>query len=66
VDVSSVGFPRDGDQRAVYAQLTWDGAAWHAEHRRVPFDIEAVARDYHAVGFPQAERAAASLLRARY
>jgi putative phosphoesterase len=66
VDVASVGIPRDGDQRAVYAVLTWDGSAWHTEHRRVPFDIEAVARDYHTVGFPQAERAAASLLRARY
>lgn len=66
VDVASVGLPRDGDRRAVYAVLTWDGAAWQAEHRRVPFDIEAVARDYKAVGFPHAERAAASLLRARY
>jgi putative phosphoesterase len=66
VDVASVGLPRDGDRRAVYAVITWDGVAWRAEHRRVPFDIEAVARDYRAVGFPHAERAAASLLRARY
>jgi predicted phosphodiesterase len=66
VDVASVGMPRDGDRRAVYAVLTWDGAAWQVEHRRVSFDIEAVARDYKAVGFPDAERAAAALLRARY
>jgi predicted phosphodiesterase len=66
VDVASVGMPRDGDQRAVYAVLTWDGNVWRAEHRRVPFDIEAVARDYKAVGFPDAEHAAARLLRARY
>lgn len=66
VDVASVGMPRDGDRRAVYAVLTWDGAAWRAEHRRVAFDIEGVARDYRAVGFPGAERAAAALVRARY
>jgi predicted phosphodiesterase len=66
VDVASVGMPRDGDRRAVYVTLTWDGAAWLVEHHRVPFDIEAVARDYREVGFPDAERAAAALLRARY
>lgn len=66
LDVASVGMPRDGDQRAVYAVLTWNGSAWHAEHRRVPFDIDAVARDYHTVGFPDAAAAAERLLRARY
>jgi predicted phosphodiesterase len=65
VDVASVGLPRDGDQRAVYAIVTWDGA-WRVEHRRVPFDIQAVARDYREVGFPGAEHAAASLLRSSY
>lgn len=66
VDVASVGLPRDGDQRAVYAVLTWNDSAWMIEHKRVPFDIEAVARDYKAVGFPNAEQAAERLLRARY
>lgn len=66
VDVASCGMPRDGDQRAVYATLDWDGAAWQVAHRRVPFDIEAVARDYAAVGFPHARHAAAKLLRAHY
>lgn len=66
VDVASVGLPRDGDQRAVYAVLTWERGAWRAEHRRVAFDIAAVARDYAAVGFPDAERAAQRLLAARY
>ncbi len=66
VDVASVGLPRDGDQRAVYAVLTWDRGAWQIEHRRVPFDIESVARDYVAVGFPGAEEAARRLLAARY
>jgi len=66
VDVASVGFPRDGDQRAVYAILTWEHDTWQVEHRRVPFDIEAVARDYADVGFPNAAEAARQLLIARY
>jgi predicted phosphodiesterase len=66
VDVASVGMPRDGDQRGVYVILTWDHGAWSVEHHRVPFDIEAVARDYATVGYPDAERAAERLLRARY
>jgi len=66
LDVASVGMPRDGDQRAVYATLTWDGGAWQVEHHRVPFDIEAVARDYAAVGYPDAQQAAQRLLKASY
>jgi predicted phosphodiesterase len=66
VDVASAGMPRDGDQRAVYAVLTFERGAWRVEHRRVQFDIEAVARDYTTVGFPEAEDAAWRLLKARY
>jgi predicted phosphodiesterase len=66
VDVASVGMPRDGDQRAVYVVLTWERGAWRVEHRRVPFDIQAVARDYAAVGYPEAEQSARRLLKARY
>jgi len=66
VDVASAGMPRDGDQRGVYATLTWEGGAWRIEHHRVPFDIEAVARDYAAVGYPDAQQAAQRLLKASY
>jgi predicted phosphodiesterase len=66
VDVASVGLPRDGDQRAVYAVLTWERGAWQIEHHRIPFDIKAVARDYTAVGYPDAQQAAQRLLKARY
>lgn len=66
LDVASVGFPRDGDQRAVYAIVTWENNAWRYEHRRVAFDIAAVARDFVAVGFPDGARAGERLLRARY
>ena len=66
VDVASVGMPRDGDQRAVYAVLDWEQGVWRIEHRRVAFDIQAVACDYAAVGFPDATQAARRLLKARY
>jgi predicted phosphodiesterase len=66
LDVASVGLPRDGDQRAVYAVLDWEQGAWRIEHRRVAFDIQAVARDYAAVGYPDAAQAARQLLKARY
>jgi predicted phosphodiesterase len=66
VDVASVGLPRDGDQRAVYAVLDWQQGAWRVEHRRVPFDIQAVARDYAATGYPNAAHAAHRLLKASY
>jgi predicted phosphodiesterase len=65
VDVASVSLSRDGDQRAVYAVLTFDGDAWQIEHRCVPYDVEAVAQDYHDVGFPDAGRWAGRLRRAR-
>jgi len=66
IDVASVGMPSDGDQRAVYAVLDWELGGWQIEHRRVAFDIQAVARDYTAVGFPGAAQAARRLLKARY
>jgi hypothetical protein len=66
VDVASVGFPRDGDQRAVYATLTWERGAWAIEHQRVAFDIESVARDFATVGYPDPKKAAEQLLKAKY
>jgi putative phosphoesterase len=66
VNVASVGMPRDGDQRAVYAVLDWEQGAWRIEHKRVAFDIQAVARDYAAVGYPDAAQAARRLLKASY
>src|SRR5215212_952359 len=66
VDVASVGMPRDDDQRAVYTVLDWEQGAWRLEHRRVEFDIQAVARDYATVGYPGAAQAARRLLKASY
>ncbi len=66
VDVSSVGLPRDGLLRAVYVTLSFDGRAWQVAHHRIAFDAEAVARDYVAVGYPQAKRKAQRFLEAHY
>ena len=66
VDVASVGLPRDGDRRSVYAVMTWDRGQWSIEHHRVEYDWDAVARDFATVGFPDADTAAATLLGARY
>ncbi len=39
-NISSVSLPGDGDPRAKYGILTWDGHRWHVEHVRVSFPIE--------------------------
>ena len=38
VNVSSVSIPGDGDWRAKYALLEWDGARWRIDHHRVAYD----------------------------
>ena len=65
VNVSSVGYPRDGDHRAAYAELTWDGV-WHATIRRVAYDLEATVAAFEASGMPRGERRIAALYRAGY
>lgn len=66
VNVASVGLPRDGLLRAVYVTLTFDGTHWQIAHHRIAFDVEAVARDYVTVGYPDAQRSVEKMLRARY
>ncbi len=63
--IGSVGFPFDGDPRAAYALVTWDGTQWTITHRRVAYDYEAVARDAEQSGAPFAELAARRLREAR-
>jgi len=67
VDVSSVGYPRDGDRRAAYAILAWDRSnGWQATIERVPYDLEAAAAAFRASGMPRAEKRIAQLYRASY
>jgi predicted phosphodiesterase len=66
VNVSSVGLPMDGDPRAAYAVLTWDGREWSAKHRRVPYQAAVVAREMRTVGLPRGKHFAERLMAATY
>lgn len=46
VNVSSVSIPGDGDSRAKYALLEWDGAQWHIDHHRVAYDVSGEIEAY--------------------
>jgi putative phosphoesterase len=65
VDVASVGFPRDGDTRAAYATLAWEGG-WQASIRRVPYDLAKAVAAFRASGMPGSARRIAALFRASY
>lgn len=66
VDVGSCGLPRDGDLRASYAILTWQDNIWHAEHRRVNYDVKAVVQLLNNCGIPNVEKRIKILTEARY
>jgi putative phosphoesterase len=66
VDVGSCGLPRDGDLRASYAILTWQDNTWHAEHRRVNYDVKAVVQLLNNCGIPNVEKRIKILTEARY
>jgi diadenosine tetraphosphatase ApaH/serine/threonine PP2A family protein phosphatase len=51
INTGSVGQPRDGDPRAVYA--VWDVAARTVSVRRVPYDTSAAAARILAAGLPR-------------
>jgi predicted phosphodiesterase len=64
VNVGAVGLPFNKDQRAQYAILHHhprDG--WHAEFRRVSYDIESILSIYDTSGFLEAGGVTAQLLR---
>lgn len=66
VDVASVGLPMDGDPRAAYAILEWDGAGWRAEHRRVHYDRPVVAHAMRTSGMPRGKHLAERLMAGNY
>jgi predicted phosphodiesterase len=43
VNAGSVGRPKDGDPRASWAIVSWDGNALRAEHARTEYDVERAA-----------------------
>jgi predicted phosphodiesterase len=66
IDVASAGLPMDGDQRAAYAILTWDGSNWRGEHHRVFYDVPVVARQMITGGMPRGKHFAERLMGANY
>lgn len=66
VDVGSCGLPRDHDQRAAYAILTYQDGVWQAEHHRVPYDIKETVQQLRDCGMPYAERRIKVLTAASY
>lgn len=60
-NISSVNMPGDGDPRAKYGILTWDGDAWNIEHRRVDYDIEREIEAYRIARPPGWEQYVESL-----
>jgi predicted phosphodiesterase len=46
----SVGAPINGDPRAQFALLTWDGDRWSASHRALEYDIGRVRAEYQDSG----------------
>ncbi len=51
VNVGSVGLPFDGDTRAAYGRITWRDNQWHAEIRRVVYDLQQAEHDFWQTGF---------------
>jgi len=71
VNVASAGLPMDGDPRAAYAILTWEGdagkgGAWRAEHRRVIYRQAIVAHEMRTGGLPRGKHFAERLMSASY
>ncbi len=52
--IAPVSFSIDGDPRAGYALATWDGGDWNLDHRRVAYDVEAVADEIARSGLARA------------
>jgi putative phosphoesterase len=66
VDVASAGLPKDGDERVNYAILTERSGGWEVKLRRVPFDVDKVARELEQSGIPELKKRLKTLKRHRY
>lgn len=53
INPGSVGQPRDGDPRASYMLVEIRGSSVKVEHRRVDYDVDAVASKMRRVGLPE-------------
>ena len=66
INVASAGLPKDGDPNAHYAILTQRSGGWEVQSRRVPFDVDKVARQLRKSGIPDVEKRLQTLYRHRY
>ena len=65
-NIASVGLPKDGDRRASYGVLWWQGDGWGVEQRRVEYAVDEVVAQLRAADPPGAPQLIRQLLRARY
>jgi predicted phosphodiesterase len=56
VNPGSVSNNLNGDTRASYAMLTWDGVRWEAELRYMTYDLDQVRSVFEQTGFLEANR----------
>ena len=66
VNVASAGLPKDGDPLAHYAILTRRAGGWEVQERRVPFDVDKVARQLRKSGIPDLNMRIETLRSHRY
>ena len=63
--IGSVGLPFDGDHRAAYALVSWDGELWSVAHQRVMYDYQSAIQRLETSDAPFAERSAGILRSAK-
>jgi predicted phosphodiesterase len=63
VNVGAVGFPFDGDRRASFGLITWDGHRWEVEIRRIEYAVEKVMQEFERVNFYQGAGPLSHLIR---
>jgi predicted phosphodiesterase len=66
LNVASAGLPMDGDTRAAWASLHWEGTGWRAEHHRVFYDTRLVAHEMRSSDMPRGKHFAERLLSSTY
>ncbi|NIV37731.1 MAG: hypothetical protein GWN58_52455 [Anaerolineae bacterium] len=57
VNPGAVGIPINGDTRAQYALLAWEGGQWKAEHRALDYDRDRIRAAYLESGILEIEGA---------
>lgn len=62
INTGSVGCPLDGNVRAGYVQLVWDGRGFSADLIRLPYDRAETERQYQLTNYNETNGASAPLL----